>query len=821
MSCFNELLQRYKDKLPEDRLQKIYDKVSEYKDDGNGLGADAKGLRDRLMYEFKREVHTKVMQEISSRRVKSFANSESFKKTRQEFIEKVMPDLDSPDPKVREAAIKKMKKMNLRAPIEARAAGLETFAEGGNRHYRLLQQQKEAEFLNAFEAYLGRDLSKLMAKGEFDLDVAKAVHDLGSKKPITSYHPDIQKMAHAVHRLNKAVVDDLSEAGVWIPERQNYIMRQTHNPDKIQDIGKTAWVDKMMEPGVLDRQLVFGGEISAKKQKEILADIYDDIMDGSYGQSSVGAFTGARGIHFASPEAFINYNKEFGKGNMFKTMVDTSRSASKNYARTELFGINPKLGVKMMDEEITKGFSPTAKRLYEDKTLFSKNRNIDNQLNEIMGDMEYPVSKNNIVNALRTGRTLISAAKLKFSVFSTFTDLSFGRLISSSGIHVDRMNSIGEFAKKITNSKDRALWERRLDMNFGLMAKDADKYGSFSGQSGGAVDRFYRRYVMPMNAMGLQNAAAKLTWGAEISMALGNKYANRTFGELDARLQNTLKRYEISEADWEKIRNSKEEIEDGSFYIGPDSVRNAGGDKALASKVSVMINDLARGVGSPEAGVKEISLITQGSSHGSLEREFLLSLGQFKSFALTIPKVMKRAANNNPEFSSNQMMDVLMNLGEMKQLGMFMAEMTMISGAALVARSVITKGEMPDTTSKEFWMEAAQRGAMPMFASSLLDIAKGEYAQFGRSMFKDLAGPTVSEVDKMVKFLSGAAETGGGNWEEGAQLILEYLPGQQLTHIAPLGLHSFAEQLKEMERPGYLERLEMRKQEKGTINLFR
>ena len=808
---------RYQDLLPTEDLNKIFDKVSKYKDDGGRLDGTSVHLRNRLMHEFRREIHRKVYDQVFELRARRDVNTATFAANLENFKQNVMQDLDSPDPKVREAARKKMRKMKLLDPLQAKVGGLETFAESGNVHFSAIRNQKQGQFFNGYRQSMRPDTFKAFSSGEFDLDVAKAVFDLGNRKSISHLNPMVQEMAVAVHKANKSIVAELEAAGVWIPERNNYIMKQTHDQGRLMDAGKQAWTDRLMQEGVLDKELTFGDVKDLKEQIKILDDIYDDILSGQYGETSAGAFTGSRGIHFASPDSFVKYNKEFGRGNMHLTMVESMRSASKSFALTETFGNNPQKYFDIMVDEITKDLSKTAKKELLDSNFFGELRSIQDQFKEVTSYSNYTVSGSKLAQTLRTTRTLLSAAKLKFSVFSTATDVTFGKLIGTTGVHIDRMQSIADFAKMAASSKDRAMWETRLDMFFGDMAQGADKYGAFDNAPG-KINNFTRKYVMPLNGMDLQNKSAKLTWGKQVSLGLVEN-AKKSFADSDPRFQNTLKRYGISEKEWDFIRSNIDDIGEGVKAVTPDGIRKAGGSPKTASKVAMLINGLATDIGSPQASIKDVAKITRGTAQGSIEREMLLSLGQFKSFALTIPRVIKRALYNNPDAAGKDVVQALMSQGNMQMMGAFMAEMTMISAAAITAKSVITKNETPNFQDPKFWVDAFQRGAMPMFASSLIDIAKGEYAQFGRSMFKDLAGPTVGEIDTMVRVLSGAAK-GDPDWAKGADLIMQYLPGNQLMYIAPMGIHSFAQQLKEMQNPGYLDRLERRNRGEGITPFF-
>lgn len=840
MSCLSELLARYTDKLDAKTLTAIHDRVLEYKSDGRDLkGPESKALRDRILNSFKQEVHMKVYEQINSRQMKAFTEAPQYVADRTKFTEKrksksgeevnsIMEDLESPDPAVVKKAIKEMEKLNLLGPIEAKLGGLSRFAEGGNRNFDTLSASKIAEYRNGIEIAAGKDIMKMMSTGEFDVDIAKAMSDINNKKPIAGYSPEVQKMAMALHQTNKKIVKELTEKGVWIQERKDHIGRQAHDGQKMVEAGKSAWVANLMREGVLNKNRTFHGEVDPKKQIKILNKMYEDILDGSFKDTSSakGGFTGVREIHFAKPESFVEYNKVYGKGTLINSALTSATSAGRTFAKTELFGVNPEKGREALENAIMSKLSPTAKRHLKSKEFLTEGRRIDDQWNEVMSESEFPIKASNAKKTLRTARIVMAGSKLIFSVASTATDFTFGSIIGKTGISPNRLRSIGTFFKLITGHEDKDFLKQMLNMNFSDALHGADKYGAnLEGKGFEKIDHVYRRYVLPMNFMQKQNEAAKLTWGKEVALKLGMVHSKKSHADLSPELKDTLKRHSITPEDWEVLRTSIEDIGEGAIMMAPDTVLRMTGKSNLASKLSTLIHDLATGIGSPQAGTREMAIVYGGAKRGSMEREVRGAVMQFKTFALGIPRILSRRVNNNPNLDRPGIMGTLQDMGELKQLGMFMAEMTVVAAGAQIAKNALVKGEVPDLTDPkkvaEVLMDGFQRGAMPMFANYLVDIAKGEYAKFGRSMLTDLAGPTASELNKMVGVLSGVISSGGKDYISGVKLIVDNMPGKQLAVIAPLGMASFMEHLKEYERPGYIDRLDMKKKQKGTINLFR
>ncbi len=137
---------------------------------------------------------------------------------------------------------------------------------------------------------------------------------------------------------------------------------QTHDAEALLNAkfngktGRAAWVDYMMQPGTLDRQRTVsstGSTFSDNDLRQALADIWEKITtDGwidrdpsyvPYGKGALGKQKDAhhRFLHFASPDAWMAYQRNFGEGDPFAAMMGHISIMARDIATMEVLGPNP------------------------------------------------------------------------------------------------------------------------------------------------------------------------------------------------------------------------------------------------------------------------------------------------------------------------------------------------------------------------------------------------------------------------------------------------------------------------------------------------
>ena len=223
-------------------------------------------------------------------------------------------------------------------------------------------------------------------------------------------------------------------------------------------------------------------------------------------------------------------------------------------------------------------------------------------------------------------------------------------------------------------------------------------------------------------------------------------------------------------------------------------------------------------VGSLEATGRERSIIAQGFSPDDPMGVFLRLAGQFKSFALAVPRVLRRIGNSNPEFQGRKLLDGFRNIGDASLLAATMTEVTLLSAVGMMAKDAM-KGKDRDIDAK-FLAEAFATGAMPLSVSYTLDALRGEYDGYGRSILKDLAGPTFGQTDDVVALISGAARMDSKVGIKALRLIESNTPGINLPFAKAALNKLFLTDLHEALNPGYELRLRQRAMHEGTDFLF-
>lgn len=139
-------------------------------------------------------------------------------------------------------------------------------------------------------------------------------------------------------------------------------LTQWHDPEALLNAefngkrGKDAWVDYLMQPGVLDleRMRTGSGEaIDPKALPEILGDIWEKITtDGwikrepsyvPYGKGALGKQRDDwhRFLHFAGPDAWLAYQRAYGEADPFNTMMGHLSMMARDIATMEVLGPDP------------------------------------------------------------------------------------------------------------------------------------------------------------------------------------------------------------------------------------------------------------------------------------------------------------------------------------------------------------------------------------------------------------------------------------------------------------------------------------------------
>lgn len=744
----------------------------------------------------------------------------------------------------RKMANDSFKQSNPHKEFVARAVGLNKAADGSNFNVVKVRESFRNRMDNLVRMAIPDDVRKAIKGGEFDEDIADGMFLLNQGKAIDHLDPLVQKVAKGYKSVNKNLIDSLRDAGVDIRERSDYITRQSHDRLKITNFEE--WSNDLLADGVLNKTTTFGGIADFKEQKSILKKIFNQIQKDGL-EKSVGTFGGVRSIHFASGKNWAKYNNKYGIGSIHDSIDSTITSSSRAFANSMVFGSQN--GRKIWDS--TEKRISEKLRLGDDRAaeeLWTKGASERNGLKSEVFGYEHHKGWLNFGQMSTVANKIQAAALLSKALKSTVTDLAFSTfnfrsITGDVGIGVE-LNHIKTFAKMFGSNEHRDKWASRLDMKvnadladlynrFGVnVAEDSHQNGiSFYKKAGEMFDRASGT-VLKATGLARQSAAAKVSNAFEISAKLG-QISEDAWADLNPRIKDNLARFNITEKDWPTLQKSVKKYENGVPVIVPEGIT---GDLGLTSKqtnelrtkLATYLVDSST-IGSPESSAADRLRLFRGTDPNSLIGSSMRTAFQFKTFNLAIPRVVGRITQSKVDAGSFQVagVNIPTDQGDLALFGGLMVSATVLAATGMAAGNVLNDKET-NIQDKDFWMDAFQRGAVPLMVNYMISALRGEYDKNGERLFKDIAGPTFGQVPKVAKLGSetinivrdiilGKEPPVGEAATTALDLVFRNAPGQNFPMVRPLIEKAFLVQFYEHINPKAANRLKRRDAKKNKL----
>lgn len=787
--CIKQLTEAFGD-IPPERIKEIVKALDELK--GQDFASRSQAFRQKTVQELEMAAEFKANQIIARKRVEQFITTPEFQ-------------------------------TNPNDVFKAKSFGVDHLSKGGNDSFFNTRNTIRDQHLRMLDEGV-KDHMSVIADGKSDEMIANAIDRLNKNQNIQNLPEHVRVAANAIRNVNKSIIKTLQDVGVTIRERDDFISRQTHNREKIAQTPFKDWFAEI-EPR-LDESKTFPTTPDGPKRTEILRGIYEEIVAGDM-ENNVGHFGGKRVLHFKTGADWAQYNTKFGHGTLIDTAAMTINSASKVAATTRVLGPDARAIWDHMEKKVAEGMEPQRKAKFMDTSIGGEKRQRDNWSKEMFGYDRHP-GREMVATFQRNVNLVTSGAKLGLSLPTTLTDLAFSAnnfRAATGNRGLVEFDAMSKFFSVFTNKKELTYWANATDMYFGdLLADSFDRYGGFEGGGKNGFLQQFARKTISLSGLERQSASAKVANARLFSLELG-KHSGKEWGDLNPRLRAGLERFNISEGEWKIVSSGTQEFKAGAIGITGEGIRNlpdsiiSGAKRTdLAIKVSNYLGDMAR-VGSPEATGLERATITQGFSPEDPMGAFLRMAGQFKSFALAVPRVLRRISLSNPDAKGQTLLDNFRGQGDLSLLAATMTEATLLAGAAMVTKDVL-KGKEPRELDQAFMVEAFVNGAAPLMVTYTMDALRGEYDKFGRSIFKDLAGPSIGQVDDVIRVLSGAVRMDSKAGIKATKFVMNNTPGMNLPFVKTTLNKLFLTDFFDYLNPGYEQRLRQRSKAQGTDFLF-
>lgn len=544
-------------------------------------------------------------------------------------------------------------------------------------------------------------------------------------------------------------------------------------------------------------------------------DVRPDDLDGFAPPASLARkLSRPRVLHFEKAEGWISYNRRFGTGSLFQSHISFLSRASRAEALMRNFGPSPEAAFKA-DRERLADASRNAGDVAGVKSVQSMLR--QSEFDQLTGTAEM-AENHRLATMSRAIRSWTQLAKLGGMIFSSVTDLGNGsQALARAG--VSRLQSYQKLTQSVADIPDGVVRDEVANLvGEGARAMAGDIAAQFTAPDANlglmfkAQRVFYRINLFQFWQARLRRGAAHI-----LARHLGGR-AGLDFASLDAPTREALTRYGVDAGAWDLARGQASDI-DGALVVTPDAAERVD-DAALAAwlgkkkptaldladarrelmiRLQAYFTDTIDNV-MTEPRARERAMLRMGTRTGTALGTALELFMQFKSFPLTmLTRHLGPAAGDAQRGAWAPMAHLLTATTALGFVAMSMKDMA----RGLKPQPLEDEDGNPNTDM--FLRAFVQGGGAGLYA----DFIFGDYDRFGRSPFAALAGPSVGEVERLLRIFSQLREGNFGEAGAGAaRVAIDNTPFLNLFYTRLALNYVFLYQLQEEISPGYLERME-------------
>ena len=287
------------------------------------------------------------------------------------------------------------------------------------------------------------------------------------------------------------------------------------------------------------------------------------------------------------------------------------------------------------------------------------------------------------------------------------------------------------------------------------------------------------------------------SFGLDFQWHLARQMGN-PLSEIETKFQGMMRRYGITDDDWEIMRSVPLEEHGGTSYFRPQNMHDLDlptetVDNIVTKILEAMNTEMDFAVPTPDARVRAIQT-WGGKERGSFTGEAARMTMMYKSFSMT--QFMTHMYRSGPKFVGVYAL----------RLGISLSVM----GALAIQMKEISRGREPRQMDGAFLLAAMmQGGGLGIFGDFIDASGVGNKSRFGNSVMATAMGPGASLVEDVVGLgVSGfdfATDPFTGDdtnlGREGARLLQRYTPGNNLWYARLLFERLLFDNLQEMTDP--------------------
>ena len=586
-----------------------------------------------------------------------------------------------------------------------------------------------------------------------------------------------------------------NRAGGFIPKRNDWGMPQIHDQVRVAKAGIDEWIEYTLPKLNREAMTNMDGRIMSDDElMQAMRESFKTVSTDGQNKKVPGAFSGngkmanrhqdSRFLVFKDADSWIEYQEKFGSSDFFNVMVGHIRSMSSEIAMLEVLGPNPNMAFKYLS----------------DVAENDGNMGMVNSVwNVVSGSADMvDVNRASLAKGTAFTRHLLMAAQLGGAAISSITDPVYGKMTRAfNGLPIVKsiQHTVGQLNP--ADESDRAF-AAHLGMVMDGWSSQALVGSRFSGEMDPAgkaskiSETLFRASGLTAWTQGQRNSFG-LDFQWHLARQMGNPLSN-----VESKFQGMMRRYGITDDDWEVMRSVPLEEHGGTSYFRPQNMHDLDlptetVDNLVTKILEAMNTEMDFAVPTPDARVRAIQT-WGGKERGSFTGEAARMTMMYKSFSMT--QFMTHMYRSGPKFVGVYAV----------RLGISLS----IMGALAIQMKEISRGREPRKMDLAFWgASIAQGGGLGIFGDFISASGVGNKSRFGNSVMATAMGPGASLVEDVVGLgVSGfdfatdpftGDETNIGR--EAARLMQRYTPGNNLWYGRLLFERYLFDNLQEMTDP--------------------
>ena len=393
-------------------------------------------------------------------------------------------------------------------------------------------------------------------------DVVKAAFGEGTTPEAKALYESFTTVAEKLRR-------QFNEAGGSVKWRTDWGLPQEHNPSAVMRGTVEGWSDfissrldwaKMTDPFI-------GLPIQSTDRPAFLEGVWNAIVSNGWDERDPSMTRGAtalanmradpRFLKFKDSQSWLDYNKAYGSGDVFATMMSHVNGLTRDVALLQRLGPNPAATVEWMKQLLQREAAQVkigrpslldATPMTADWNAWKASRQLDGLYDIAKGSS---VPESFLGTGVGIARNIAYSAKIGSAVIThTFSNTIIQAM--SRYLHgLPVLNTGLDILKGFTNGQEM--------LQAGVLAEDALHTMELSAREQGAgtklreMSAWMPAWTTHYSGLNAVVTANKRAFGGSM-MATFASNLDRPFGEIKPRLQQYLSGYGISATDWEVMR---------------------------------------------------------------------------------------------------------------------------------------------------------------------------------------------------------------------------------------------------------------------------